>query len=297
MIEKPEKILESREKPSSRIVLEIFRHGKKEDRKDLPNELLMLTPEGRQQAIERGKELHAQLDVSVAVGSPRRRTQETAGRAMLVERKDINPEMSLEEIEKILSKEQKYGKKIVSDPWLNFNLGGPITKKVKEAVVADTLLNYVIYESDQDALDTKDEITFTYSRSAGNLAELLKKYIGIAPKFDKIVKQNPEKYAQYNNQMERYVGTHQTIPESLLAKALEKIKGKESKDEFIKSVGGAGLGETQGIRVEINNTSQGVKTEIKYKVGDQEESLGVPEKVLDEIIKDRDELNKKIKES
>lgn len=296
-MEKPEKILESKEKPSSRIVLEIFRHGKKESRKDLPNELLMLTPEGKQQAIEKGKELHPQPDVAVAEGSTKRRTQETSGRAMLVERKDINPEMSLEEIEKLISSEQKYGKKIVSDPRLDFSLGGPITKKVKEAVVADTLLNYVIYESDQDALDSKDETTFTYSRSAGNLAELLKKYISIAPKFDKIIKANPEKYAQYNNQMERYMGTHQTLPESLLTKALEKIKGEESRDKFVKSVGNAGMGETQGIRVEINNTTQGVMTEIKYKIGEREETLEVPEEILDEIIKDRDELNKKIKES
>ena len=56
------------------------------------------------------------------------------------------------------------------------------------------------------------------------------------------------------------------------------------------------MGETQGIRVEINNTAQGVKTEIKYKIGNQEETLEVPEEILDEIIKDRDELEKKIKE-
>lgn len=297
MKEQAEKTLESKEKTTSRIALEFFRHGKKESRKDLPNELLMLTPEGKQQAIEKGKELHAQPDVSIAMGSPRRRTQETAGRAMLVERKDIAPEMSLEEIEKVISKEQKYGKKIFSDPRLDFSIGGPITKKVKEAVTANTLLNYVIYESDQDALESKDEITFTYSRVAGNLAEVIKKYISIAPKFDKIVKNNPEKYAQYNNQIERYMGTHQTLPESLLSKALEKIKGEESRDEFINLVGSAGMGETQGIRVEINNTGQGVRTEIKYKIGNREENLRVPEKVIDEIIKDRDDFNKKIKES
>lgn len=297
MKEKFEQKLEPKEQPTSRIVLEFFRHGEKESRKDLPNELLMLTPKGKQQAIKKGKELHAQLDVSVAGGSPKRRTQETAGRAMLVERKDITPEMSLEEIEKIINSEQKYGKKIFSDSRLDFSLGGPITKKVKEAVATDNLLNYVIYESDQDALDSKDEITFTYSRSAGNIAELIKKYISIAPKFDKIVKNNPEKYVQYNNQMERYMGTHQTLPESLLAKALEKIKGEKSRDEFIKSVGGGGLGETQGIRVEINSTRQEVRTEIKYKIGDREEILGVPEEILDEIIKDRDELNKKIGKS
>lgn len=297
MKEKIEQKPESKEQPTSRVVLEFFRHGKKESRKDLPNELLMLTPEGKQQAIKKGKELHAQPDVSVAVGSPKRRTQETAGRAMLVEREDVTPEMSLEEIEKIINSEQKYGKKIFYDSRLDFSLGGPITKKVKEAVTTNNLLNYVIYESDQDALDSKDNITFTYSRSAGNIAELIKKYISIAPKFDKIVKKNPEKSAQYKNQMERYMGTHQTLPESLLAKAFEKIKGKKDRDEFIKAVGGGGLGETQGIRVEINNTGQGVKTEIKYKIGNREEILEVPEEILDEIIKDRDDLNKKIKES
>lgn len=269
---------------------------KKESRKDLPNELLMLTPEGREQADKKGEKLRAQPDVSVAIGSPRRRTQETAGRAMLAGKEDITPEMSLDEIEKVIGKEQKYGKKIVSDSRLDFSLEGPIGKKVREAHASGKFLEYMIYESDKDALDVKDDITFTYSRSAGDLAELVKKYIDIAPKFDKIVQKNPEKYAQFNNQMERYMGTHQILPESLLAKVLEKIKGIESKDKFVKSAG-AGFEETQGIRVEINNTDKGVKTEIRYKIRDQEESIEVPEEILDEIIKDRDDLNKKIKES
>ncbi len=289
--------LESKEQLTSKIVLEFFRHGEKENKEGVANESLMLTSEGRNQATKKGKELHPQPDVSIVVGSPRRRTQETATRIMLAEKEEITPEMSLDEIEEIINSEQKYGKKIIADSRLDFSLEGPIYKKVKEAVNAKNLLNYTIYESDRDALDLKDKITFTYSRSAGNIAELIKKYINIAPKFDRIVRQNPEKYTQYKNQMERYMGTHQTLPESLLAKALEKIKGEKERDAFIASVGGEGLGETQGIRVEINNTSQGVKVEIKYKIADKEESLELPPEILDEIIKDRDEFNRKIEES
>lgn len=295
MKEKPEK-MESKEQPTSKIVLEIFRHGEKEKQKEGELEYeVRLTPKGREQATEKGKKIHPQPNIAMALGSPRKRTQETATRAMLAEKEEITPEMSLEEIEKIISLEQKYGKKITIDPRLNFNIEGPAGKKIHENFKAGRLLEYMIHESDNDAINLKDKEASTYSRTAGNIAELVKKYVEIAPKFDKIVKQNPEKYMQYKNQMERYMGSHQSIAESFMAKVLEKTKGLEERDKFVKSLG-TGFKETQGIRVEINNTSQGVKTEIKYKIGDQEETLEVPEEILDEIIKDRDDLNKKMKE-
>lgn len=306
MKEQLEKTLESKEKPTSRIVLEFFRHGKREKTKhelgetseeDVNEQInLSLKPEGRKQATEKGKKIHPQPEVALSVGSPRKRAKETAVRVMLAEKDKITPEMSFEEIEKVISPEQKYGKRIIADPRLDFNVEGPVGEKANKAYYAGRTMQYLIYESDQDAIKLKDKESTTYSRAAGNVAELIKRYADIAPNFDKVVKNNPKKYAQYNNQMERYFGSHQSVIEPLLVKVLEKIKGIEYRDKFIESLG-AGFKDAEGFRVEINNTPQGPEIEIKYKMGDKDGSEKLPYKTLEEIIEDKDELNKKIKES
>ncbi len=303
MKEKFEQKLEPKEQPTSRIILEFFRHGKREKTKyergeapeeDIEEEIaLPLTKEGRQQMTKRGKEMHSQPEVALSVGSPRKRTQETAARVMLAEKEKITPEMSLEEIEEIINSEQKYGKKIISDPRLDFNVSGPAGEKLHQAYLEGKTMQHLIYESDKDAIELKDSESTTYSRAAGDLSELITKYLKIAPNFDKIVKKNPEKYAPYNNQMERYLGTHLSNPGAFLAKVLEKTKGEKERDEFVKAIGG-GFKQGEGFRVEINNTPEGMKLEIKYEIDNKKENIEVPPEILDEIIKERDELDEKI---
>lgn len=296
MKEQPEKTLESKEQPTSKIVLEIFRHGERQRSKDVPNEELRLTEKGRKQADKKGKGIKPSPEVSVAVGSPRPRSQETAVRVMLAEKDKITPAMSLEEIEEVINSESKYGKKIISDPRLDFNVEGPVGEKADKAYDEGRTMEYLVYESDTDAIKFKDKKSTTYTGAAGDLAEIIKKYVRIAPNFDKLVEKNPEKYARYNNQMERYLGSHQSVIEPFLIKAIEKVRGTEYKDEFVKSLG-AGFEDIEGFRVEINNTTQGVKLEIKYEMNDKQESVEASPEILEEIIKERDELEKKIKES
>lgn len=288
--------LESKEQPTSRIVLEFFRHGKKEKEKDgYPEYNVRLTPEGRQQADEKGKKLHPQPEIAIAVGSLKTRAQETAARVMLEKKEKITPDMSLEEIEKIIAQEQKFGKKITADPRLGFNLNGPVAEKIIGAEKEEKIMEYLVYKSDEEAKKMKDKETTTYSRYAGNIAELIKKYLNIAPNFDRIVRRHPDRYKKYNNQMERYFGTHLAVSESFLAKVLEKSKGIEDRNRFVDSVKN-GFKETEGIRVEINTFANGQKIELKYKLGKKDESTEISPEILDEIIKERDELNRKIEE-
>lgn len=101
---------EAEKQIETKIILEIMRHGKKEKDDMKPNEMLMLTKEGKAQAVARGKKLNPQPEVSLAWGSPRKRTQETAAHVMLAN-EDIDPNTSLEEMEKAIAKEIKVGKK------------------------------------------------------------------------------------------------------------------------------------------------------------------------------------------
>lgn len=71
---------ESKETITSKIVLQFFRHAEKELVEGKTDEEIELTDTGRKQAIEKSEDNN--ISQSVAFGSPRKRTQQTAGFVM-----------------------------------------------------------------------------------------------------------------------------------------------------------------------------------------------------------------------
>src|SRR4030042_3640371 len=282
----------------TKIILEFMRHGKKEKDKTKTDQKIHLTREGKLQAYEKGKSFNPQIRVAVAKGSPRIRTQETSGHVMLANEEKIDPESTLEDMEKIISQEIKIGTKIVEDERLDFNEAGPIGKELDEAYDKGEMLNYIINQSDRRAIETSDKVSSTYLRRAGNIAEIVNGYCQMGNNFHKIAEKN-SKYAEYGNQLERYLGTHQAISESFIAKVLEKTKSADKRDEFIKAIGGGGFKESQGMRVEIINSGNEQEILIEYELPDKEgtpfkETLRINGGLLEEIIKEREEFEKKV---
>lgn len=286
--------LELREKEGieTRVVLEFMRHGQKENDKTKANKELGLSEEGRIQADAKGEKLRPQTEMAVGWGSPKGRTQETVYRAMLAE-KGLSPEASLEEIEKIVSQELKVGKKMTVDERLDFNVKGPVGQEVLDAFKAGRGLAYTIFESDRRAVETGDKESSTYTRFAANIAELIVRYLKVSENFNRMASQT-DKYEKFGNQLERYLGTHQTIVESFLAKILEKIYGSEKKEEFVKNIG-EGFKETQGIRVEIVKKGQAQKIIITFEINNQKETLEIEEDLLKDIIEERRLFEEKVR--
>ncbi len=222
--------------------------------------------------------------MSLGWGSPRERTQETAYRVMLAE-KGLSPDASLEEIEAVIAQELKVGKKMMADERLDFNMKGPVGKESYDAFMAGRGLSYTIFDSDRRAIETGDKESSTYTRFAANIAELIMRYLKVNENFNRLAAQT-DKYEKFGNRLERYLGTHQTIVESFLAKILEKIEGPEKKAEFVKSVG-EGFGETKGIRVEITKKGEEESISVIYEINGQKETLEIGEDLLKEIIEER----------
>lgn len=282
---------EIKEEVKSRVILRFFRHGKKEEAKLGQSDYeVLLTQEGRIQAHEKGKKIKPQKDVSLAIGSPRRRAQETAARIMLAE--EFGLDKSFEEIEKKLEESFKIGKKIVEDPRLDFTTYEESSKAVKEKRV----LPFLVYESDNLILEKyKDEKLGCLTRYAGNVAEIVKKYLAVSSVFERIVQEKPEKYG---NQLERYLGTHQGVGESFLAKIIKKVKGEKVLKEWV-TKNPSGFKETEGFSLEIipgAEPHEG-KILIRYQLEEgKEETIEIKPELLDEMIKEKEELNKKIQE-
>ena len=239
---------ESKEKTTSTIDLQFFRHAEKESDKSKSDEEIELTETGRKQAIEKseGKD----ISQAVAFGSTRKRTQQTAGLVMGGQLDEITGNESLDELKEKLNSELKVGSKIGVDKRLDFDIDftTDFGKKALEAVKNGEYLKFLVEQSDTLAESFKDTATETYSGMAGRVAEIVKKYLAVAPRWDKLAQ---DKGKHYEDTLKRFLGTHQGIGESFLAKAIEQTKGKAERDAFVSALGNQGFDFAEGFDVKI----------------------------------------------
>jgi hypothetical protein len=205
---------------------------------------------------------------------------------------DINKDANPEEIEEIISREQKIGKKFIEDERLDFNFNGPEGKEIDEAFDEETFLRFLVEKSDKRAIELQDKESSTYSRFAGNIAEIISRYSAIGDSFNRIAS-NKDDYKKFGNQMERYLGTHQGVVEGFVAKVLEKTQGVEKRNEFIDSLGN-GFKETEGIRIEVINKGAEQKIIVNLKINGKTESLEINRDLIEDIINERNEFEKHI---
>ena len=89
------------------------------------------------------------------------------------------------------------------------------------------------------------------------------------------------------------MATHQGVAEGFVAKVLEETQGPEKRDEFISSVG-SGFKETEGIHLEIQNNGNHQEITITYQLNGDKETVAVDTDLIEKIIKEREEFEKKI---
>lgn len=286
-----EKVIESS------VALRFMRHGKKE-KLDIPDEEIPLTVAGRIDAWRKGDQTRAHPEVAIAVGSPRKRTRETSVHVMLGAR--VTPDASLEEMEARIAEELKYGKKAMTDERLNFNNHGPIGPESNQANEDKTYLKYLAGHSDQRAIETGDRESSTLKRQAGNVAELIMKYLSVSDAFQRVAEADTEKYKKYSNRLERYLGTHAGIQESFIVKLLEKLGEDSKRQDFIEAYPN-GFKELQGMNIDISTRGRErtifLTYEVPDKIGKQKtERFELTVDVLEKIIEERYQFEQAVAE-
>ena len=276
------------------IRLEFFRHDEfdKED-PTKKNREKILTQNGRRHAIEVGKTRNPHPEVGLVYNSPRVRTTDTALRQMLANEPEISENDTVEDIINKVRQKMPMGKKNIESESLNYNYGG--SKAYMEAIMSHVsqsqdVLTFMLKESDAFCLKEYDSISNCYTRTAGKVAELVQKYIRVLPRWNQLTKEKPEQYAKFNNELQRFFGSHQMVPPCFLMKAIEKTEGPEAVWHLIESkeLDKNGLRFSEGFSVVIAPKGDSATVEITFH--DKHWTL-TPEQV-DEIIQEKNRFNK-----
>jgi len=274
------------ETPKPTIRLEFFRHDErsKEPQQGVPHDdnNMRITPAGREHAQGEGATKDPHPDVAVLFGSERDRSLETAFHQAYANDPDITPSMTLEEMKEATS--MPYGQKHHQIPELNFNIDGSAEykKAVEQAYFKDNKYLEFLYEhSDEVAEKAGDKVSSTYSRQAANIAKLIRKYVDIVPRWEELTTQEPQKYAGFNNEMQRFMGTHGGIQECFLMKVIDKLEGREAALAFARSLAG-GFGYSEGFSVALEKGDDDLRVVVNYK----DKSWEITPEILDEIIQE-----------
>jgi hypothetical protein len=289
-LNKPSSVENKEKIQDTKINLHFFRHSIKGPTPENGEEpRTRLSAEGKSLAVQRAYKdvLHSQ---AVAFGSSRDRAQETAGFVMAGSSKKITGEETLEELKEKLNSELNVGSKIGVTEELNFtdDPSTPVGKFLGEAIARGEYLKAIVEDSDRIALETGDTSGATYSKKAAQMAQVLLKYVSIAPRWHKLVQ---EKSNQYQPTLERYMGTHQGMQESFLAKVIEKTKGLDERNAFLKAVGDQGFDFIEGFETDIITTgANGAVVKIKYNKNTEGNQFSfnqeVPLNVIQEILEE-----------
>lgn len=275
------------------VDLEIFRHSLKENDPNRPNKDLLLTPEGRELARAKGLEKNPDASISVAGASPMDRAAETALLMMLAKEEIIDTSDSLAEMDKKITAEVKVGKKIYRDERLGFRLDGPVKNEGMTAFKEGWYMNWLVNDSDREAIEKGDYVSTTHLRQAGNIAELVERYRQIGGNLNRLAENKKADGQDFGGRLERYLASHQGVVESFVAEVIKDQQGAAAQKEFISNLKN-GWAETEGIKVRILNQGSEQVIKLSYPRGAEREELEVRPETLQKIIKDREEFEKLI---
>ncbi len=277
---------ETNEDFTSEISLSFFRHGEKEQWDEEKGDIkLELTEGGRKQAMIKGA--ISKSGEVVALGSKRKRALDTAGIIAAGKRSEITGGETKEELDEKLKKNIKSGELVVENR-LDFEIDfdNEYGEHLLEAINGEDFFKFVVEKSDELAEKYNDKDSFTYSRGAAGIAELIKRYLSIASQWNELVVQDKDE--EYPKDWEVILGTHQAVTESFLSKFIEKTKGLEDRNKFIEALDNQGFDFVEGFEVRIINKKDGeLSAIVKYrKVENGKRIFDLKEEVSPEILEE-----------
>lgn len=287
---------------SSKIKLHFCRHADKENDKTKSDNEIRLTKTGRGQSIKESSELKSPT-LARAIGSSKIRAQETAALVMDAKTKGIKSDQAFDNFEDWVSKGLMGQSRIIEDNRLNFELdtNSEFGKISLAAFKKGEYLKFLVEDSNElyEKLNGSEKNS-TYSKSAANIASIVKNYFDASIRWDNTVSaEETRKYPKNYKDLERFFGSHQGVEECFLAKIIEEIKGVDKRNKFVKILKNQGFDFVEGYDIDIITKNNNTKILIMYQKKDEDgntlfdfnELIDID--LLEKIIKEGKKINKK----
>jgi len=278
------------------INLHFFRHDEKgklgENQWDYQ---VRLTEEGKQHSKQVWQEKWIDSEIAVGYHSPRERTKETLYHRLNLPGVEVN--QSLEEIDEKVSQHFQIGKKAQQNSRLNFYLGGEKKSDLEKEFNEEAYKHFngggysfwVMEESDRWFKKLNDIRISSYSKVAGDFAEIVQKYFRILTNKVKNTDTGRKKADwTVTYELQRLFANHGEVGELFLMKIIEKDKWKKYlKDFIIKYFPKWYFDYSEGFEIEIGEYNlHEVKMILKY----EKEEFKISPQMLKEMVEERDNL-------
>jgi hypothetical protein len=287
---------EKREEYTSKIELNFFRHGNKEADENKRDDEIRLNMAGRAQAINKSVALK-NPKLAKAWGSPRVRSQETAVLIMDGRRNNLSAEANSDNLDNIANPGIMSSPRIVEDDRLDFqmDINTVSGSAALESLKKGEYWKWIAEQSDFETSMNGDlESNSSYSKSAANIASIIKQYYDASDRWDEIIKaEGTRKFPKgYSKELERFFGSHQGVTESFLLKVIEKTRGVDERNKLMKALGNQGFDFVEGFKIDIVNKNgnvimildykkNGIDGEVSYEIRQE-----ISKKILEDIIND-----------
>ncbi len=268
--------LNIQDKNPASIRLEFFRHSKKTPSQEWQDDYrdVRLTEEGRVMARESGKKRKINRHQALGFSSGRDRAEETVWQQLYSSEYDLT-NLTLDDIRETVDSILKYWSRVGVDKKLDFFLEWQILERwLPRYTNSKDFLSFLLEESDDIITETQEKDT-SYSRAAANIAMIIKKYIKILPRWQRLRNEKSDKYPE--EELQRLFGSHGGYVECFLLKVIEKKYWKKFVMDFIKShTNGNDFSFNEGYSIQIT----GEEIILVYK----DLSFSVTRAQIDEII-------------
>lgn len=299
---------ESQEKelPKASIRLEFFRHDEKDRKEGEKYHPVQggVSLKGRENAQKIGAEKKPVPEVGIIYGSPRKRSTESGYHQLFARKDEVVPDMTMQDIERLLEDSlgfRKGQRKHMETDLLDFYWEGEFKDEANKWYEAKKLMEFMLHKSDDLAREKKDTASTTYSRSAANVARLVDRFVRAYPTVKSIIRRDSERdvekrqYEKFGNELQRFLSSHGSVIESFLLKVIEKTKGREAAEKSVGTlIANKGFSPSEGFSLRIEEGDDDMAI-IIITCKDREWNIDV--RVLSDIIRDADALDREIKES
>lgn len=246
------------EKYHARVLLRFMRHAEKAGGNDVPEDIdhaMPLTEQGREHAMQRGRDFLEGRTKVLAAGGPRKRTKETALRSIV----GTNPRVRIDQtFEELLAERDEDGIPYSDRMWENhlldapFVKGTPLHEELNQAYEEGRYMSAIIAKHQEIQAGSRE--LDVYALQALHIAKIVRRWAGLSTTLAERSAYHEGHVPDSEKELKRIFSTHGGIFESFLTEVIKRTEGESESTRFTTAFPN-GIDYAEGFDIEIIGTA------------------------------------------